>query len=178
MTREELEALLSHLDADREEAGRKYVEIRHRLIRLYEWRNVRIAAEDVADETINRVARKLQQGTVPAHTFGYFSGVAHLVYKELLRKPKGDHFPDDWPDDRRHEEEEEQDPRLELIRQCLERLPEDQRTLVLQYHQGEHNIQTRKDLAERLGLPLNALRIRVHRIRKKIEECVEARGRH
>jgi RNA polymerase sigma factor (sigma-70 family) len=172
LTREGLEALLAYLDPDREVAGEQYVSIRRRLIRLFEWRGCDVA-EDLADETINRVARRLAEGVLPANPFGYFCGVAHMVHKEFLRKgareraalESGDWHPLPEPDD-------EPDPRVERVRHCLESLPEDQRQLVLQYHQGENNIQTRKELSEKLSVPMNALRIRVHRIRKKIEECV------
>lgn len=174
LTREGLEALLSYLGPDREAAGEQYVAIRRRLIRLFEWRGCD-APEDLADETINRVARRLTEGIQPANPFGYFCGVAQMVHKEFLRKGARERAAFESGDWQALPEppEDEPDPRLNQVRHCLDCLPEDQRLLVLQYHQGENNIQARKELSDRLSIPMNALRIRVHRIRKRLEECVE-----
>jgi hypothetical protein len=45
---------------------------------------------------------------------------------------------------------------------------------VLQYYQEEKRakIEHRKRLAERLGIELNALRIRAYRIRAELYECI------
>jgi DNA-directed RNA polymerase specialized sigma24 family protein len=183
MTPEELEALLAQLDPDRERAGEIYVTVRRKLVRLFEWRGC-AAPEDLADETMNRVARRLAEGIElrSSDPYGYFCGVAHLLYKESLRRAAREQrvlaeggawapvaFDDDEPTDRR----------LDCLRRCLARLEPDQRDLVLRYHQGatsqgETNIRNRQTLARQVGLPMNALRIRVHRIRRKLESCVHA----
>ncbi len=56
----------------------------------------------------------------------------------------------------------------------MQSLPAENRELIIEYYQEEKRakIDRRKNLAERLGVPLNALRIRAHRIRAKLEECV------
>ena len=181
LTPESFEILLSQLGPDRDQAGERYETIRRKLIRLFEWRGC-AAPEDLADETINRVARRIAEGVElhSAEPYGYFCGVAHLLFKEVLRRAAREHraldssgemlFPtalpvvaDDEPDD----------PRLHCLRQCLAALPNDQRDLVLQYHQGESNIRHRKALSQELGIPMNALRIRVHRVRRKLEACLD-----
>ena len=55
--------LLEWLDPDREKAGRRYEAIRAGLIRMYVARGVS-DAEYYADETIDRVARKIDCGEV------------------------------------------------------------------------------------------------------------------
>ena len=57
----------------------------------------------------------------------------------------------------------------------MQRLTADNRKLVLQYYQEEKQakIDHRKLLAEQLGIALNALRIRAHRIRASLQECVQ-----
>ena len=50
--------LLLRLDADRDRAGEKYEDLRRKLIRYFEW-NPRFPVEALADETLDRVARKL-----------------------------------------------------------------------------------------------------------------------
>ncbi len=177
LTREEFEALLAQLDPDREKAGERYETIRRKLIRLFEWRGCD-RPEDLADETINRVARRLAEGVKfeSSDPYGYFCGVAHLVYKEVLRRSSREHRAlesGEWPPPLYvPEEEEPSDRRLDCLRHCLAQVPKDQRDLLLHYHQGENNIRNRKALASELGIPLNALRIRVHRVRRKVEDCV------
>jgi DNA-directed RNA polymerase specialized sigma24 family protein len=176
VTPESFEALLRFLDPDRDQAAVKYEAIRRRLVRLFEWRGFG-EAEDLADETMDRVARRLQEGTKVHVTdpYGYFCGVAHLVSKEVARRVARERAAlerEDWQPAPPAGDEEEEDDRLACLRHCLERLPDDQRLLVLRYHQEDDHIRSRQTLAEDLGVPMNALRIRVHRIRRKLEECV------
>ncbi len=179
LTQESFDILLSHLDPeDRERAGERYEKIRRKLIRLFEWRGC-AAPEDLTDETFNRVARRLAEGIElrSADPYGYFCGVAHLLYKEVMRRASrehrareesGDLLPPPPPP-----EEEGGDERLDCLRRCLAVLPADQRDLVLRYHQGENNISNRKALCQELKLAnMNALRIRVHRVRQKLESCL------
>lgn len=175
LTSESLEALLVFLDPDRDQAGIKYEAVRRRLVRLFEWRGFN-NSEDLADETINRVARRIQEGTEVRSTdpYGYFCGVAHLLSKEVARRAARERAAlerEEWqpalPAD-----EPEADDRLSCLRQCLRRLSEDQRILVLRYHQEADHIRSRQLLSQELGIPMNALRIRVHRVRRKLEDCV------
>lgn len=181
LTKEGFEALLAQLDPDdRDRAARLYEAIRHRLIRVFEWHGCE-DPEDLADETIDRVSRRLAEG-VELHAsdpYGYFCGVARHVYREVLRQSSrqrralesgGWPPPEPAPEaDNRH---------LECLRWCLKGLNEKERDLVLRYHQGENNIRNRRTLARELGIQPNALRIRVHRIRRKLEDCVFRRLKH
>lgn len=178
LSREALERLLALLDSDRDRAGRKYQQLRRRLVRLFEWRGARFP-EDLADETIVRVARRLEEGVEirAEDPFRYFCGVAHLVFKEVLRERKRERHlqdPANWPP-RHAEDPEPDDERMGALQECLDRLASDHRELILDYHEGERRerIENRRVMADRLGIPLNALRIRVHRIRSKLERCVE-----
>lgn len=176
MTPESFNTLLEQLDPDRQRAGERYEEIRRKLIRLFEWRGCAVP-EDLADETISRVARRMGEGVELRSNdpYGYFCGVAHLIYKEVLRRAAREHRAlesGEWPPANIEEEDETPDRRLECLRRCLSRLPADQRDIVLRYHQGENNIRNRQTLAVEMGIPINALRIRVHRVRRKLEDCV------
>ncbi|HSN88035.1 MAG TPA: hypothetical protein VL025_14855 [Thermoanaerobaculia bacterium] len=175
LTPERLDALLAFLSPDRDLAGVQYEAIRRRLVRLFEWRGCD-NPEDLADETINRVARRIHEGTpvLSPDPYSYFCGVAHLVTKEFARRAARERAAlerDEWQPIPFSEEDEE-DGRLDCLRHCLERLPHDQRQLVLRYHQEDDHIRSRQTLSQDLGIPMNALRIRVHRIRRKLEDCV------
>ena len=92
LTPEGFDALLAQLNPDRERAGEIYETIRRKLVRLFEWRGCG-SPEDLTDETINRVARRLAEGVElrSSDPYGYFCGVAHLVYKEVLRRASREH---------------------------------------------------------------------------------------
>ncbi|HET9532865.1 MAG TPA: hypothetical protein VFQ92_21095, partial [Blastocatellia bacterium] len=57
----------------------------------------------------------------------------------------------------------------------LQRLSPDNRELILQYYDKEKGakIESRKQLAERLGISVNTLRMRALRIREYLQRCVE-----
>src|ERR1700759_1242376 len=61
LTREGFDRLLDCLDPDREKAGQQYEIIRSKLIHYFDWRDCPFP-EEHADETINRVIRKLDAG--------------------------------------------------------------------------------------------------------------------
>jgi DNA-directed RNA polymerase specialized sigma24 family protein len=173
LTPEQLEALLRSLHSNREIAGELLITIRRRLIRFFEWRGSQ-RPEELTDITIDRVARQLADKlTLHSDPYAYFCGVARLVMLESGRQ--------EMREARARQEhsrmpsglEDEPDPRLNHLRHCLQALPVDQRELVLRYHQGEQRIQDRKRLCREHNIEMNALRIRVHRIRRKIETCIQ-----
>lgn len=87
MTKEGLDAFLASPDADRERAGVQYEQIRRKLLTFFRGRGV-THAEDAADETIDRVAKKLLAGEVILKVKAYLLGVARKVASEILKKTK------------------------------------------------------------------------------------------
>jgi DNA-directed RNA polymerase specialized sigma24 family protein len=177
LSAEAFEKLLALLHPDRERAGEIYVTLRAKLIRLFEWRGSE-QPETLADVTLNRVAANLAKGLVleKPDPYSYFCGVAHNVHKEYLR----DHFKkveavESGEIERRYlplQEKEEEDPRLDGLRRCLDRLPGEERQLLLDYYPDGDRIRVRQQLAQRFGTSVNALRIKVHRIRQQVEKCL------
>ena len=75
-------------------------------------------------------------------------------------------------------ESDDNQRRIELLRRCLGALPDKDRELITQYYEGDgpsSKIIKRKELALRLGLQLNALRIRACRLRERLERCLQRR---
>jgi len=177
LTPEGLEALLRSLDPDPEKAGKLYEEIRRRLIRFFEWRGCEFP-EDLVDKTIDRVAGQLARDLIlHSDPYAYFCGVARLLTLEEARQEKRKRKALEaqiWPPP---EPEDEPDSRLDHLRHCLQQLSAAHQDLVLRYHRGEQRIQDRKRLCEELDIEMNALRIRVHRLRRKIETCIQERSR-
>src|SRR6185436_10659829 len=86
LTRPALERLLAALDPDPQRAALEYERFRTRLIGLLRWWGA-VDAADLADRTLDRVARKLEQGAdVPGDSLAaYVRGVARMVYVESAR---------------------------------------------------------------------------------------------
>jgi DNA-directed RNA polymerase specialized sigma24 family protein len=170
LTQESFDALLDWLGPEREQAGQKYEQIRTRLIKIFTCRGC-WEPELLADETINRVIKRLRE--IPANFKGdqarYFYGVANKVHLEYLRRRQV--VPTVLPpiDSMRVEAE------FKCLEKCLEHLTPENRELVEQYYQSERKgkIEQRRMQAKRLGIAPNALRIRAHRIRGTLQQCVK-----
>ena len=181
ITSEDFEILLSWLDFDPEAAALKYEKIRTRLIRLLIGRGCH-EAEELADETINRVTIKAPQirGTYVGDPALYFSGVAEKVHLEWLRKQKKAGFVE-LKETGRYDEEVEPDHRYECFEKCLNALPEDLRRLIVEYYHGEKRakIEHHRELAEKWGLSVNALQTKTCRIRaglrKSVKKCMSGK---
>ena len=169
LTKEAFEQLLGWLDEDRDRAADKYEQIRIRLIKLFEIRGC-ANSEDLADDTIDRVARRVHEvaTTYEGNPALYFHGVARMVHLEYLRKqPRV--VPALYED-----AAEETERRLDCLEGCLDRLSLSNRELILHYYEDENKSaeDVRKEIAQRLGISPNAVRIRAHRIRDVLSRCV------
>jgi DNA-directed RNA polymerase specialized sigma24 family protein len=168
------DALLSLLDPhDREAAGVRYEELRTGLVRFFRWRGA-ITPEELADETLNRVARRIGEGAPVDDARVFALGVARMILlEEAKARVRDQRLIDEW---RREVESspEPDDERMACLEKCLDSLPPDSRQSILEYYTGERGskIDNRKLLAARLGMPLPSLRIRVHRLRERLEQCV------
>ena len=177
LTSEALESLLDLLGEDRDQAALEYERIRQRLTQLFIWRGCR-EPEILVDETMNRVARKVSEGLEirSEDPYTYFCGVAHLVFKEILRRDRRErqaleevkHLPVAEPPTPDAEE------RMACLERCLQTLDETDRDLILNFYQGEKSvrIKRRKALAAQLEITVNTLRVRAHRLRARLESCI------
>jgi DNA-directed RNA polymerase specialized sigma24 family protein len=173
------EALLRILGPDRDSAGEKYEEFRQRLVRLFRlWGSE--APEDAADVTIARVTAKVAAGETirSENPYAYFHGVARFVFMERLRARFRE----------RAMAAEQAAPHLNAgeggvlerraacLEKCLGRLaPEDRASLLEYYDLSERaRIDRRQAIADRLGITMTALRIRMHRERERLRPCVTA----
>jgi RNA polymerase sigma factor (sigma-70 family) len=134
----------------------------------------------MADETIIRVTRKV--GEIVASYTGspttYFYGVAKNLLHEYDRRrdislsSQAEQFIVPAP---LTEEDASSERVYECFEVCLKRLEARERKLVIKYYdgQGRAKIDGRKKLADKLGIDLNALRVRTRRIRTKLRECIQ-----
>lgn len=169
-SQETFDALLAWLDSDREQAAVKYEKIRGGLIKLFKARGC-LEPEDLTDETINRVARKLKE--IEKDFIGdpepYFYRVAKYLLMEHLRRKLPQAMPPSTTDPKRIELQ------YNCLERCIERLTKKNRDLLLRYYgaEGHDETELRRALAEELEIAPNALRIRAYRIRQTLKECLE-----
>ena len=187
-TQGSFQSFLRWLDQGADSGGKTYLEMQRRLVAYFDRKNCR-AADELADETLARVAQKLQEkgeitDLTPAH---YCYVTARFVFLEYLRHAKGTDVAleemsfssrpalaaaSPLPDPAAADKER----MLECLGLCLKKLSSFDSELILEYYQGERQekIQRRRRLGERLGLSANALTIRACRIRDRVEQCVRS----
>jgi DNA-directed RNA polymerase specialized sigma24 family protein len=134
--------------------------------------------EEHADESLNRVARKLAAGEPIVDVERYIFGVARMITREIAQQRV------------RHKaavEEMRRAPAAQVdaetvalasvLWDCLLGLPPDTRGFILRYYEGDKQarIRNRRTMSEELGIPLNALRNRALRLRERLEDCVQSR---
>lgn len=176
LTQEAFDKLLIALGGDRESGSEKYLEIRNNLTRFFEWRGCAFP-EDHADETFNRIAKKVAEGEEILNPSGYAMGVARLLFLEIIKSQQREQsaLSELGTTPEVYVEPDDGEERLECLQNCLQTLSPDNRELILQYYQGEkgEKIQNRKKLLEQFGIPVNTLRMRALRLRERLQGCVE-----
>jgi DNA-directed RNA polymerase specialized sigma24 family protein len=171
LTRDAWNRFLRALHPDAAVAASRYEQLRQRLIAMYRLRGLP-RPEDLADQAIDRVACHVIRGPNAGADLGaYLRGVAHRIaddatglghevevggaseLAELAAAPADDG-----------------DEPLDQLCRCLDDLPRLDRNTLLEYEMGSgfERIRRRKALAAELGIPMNALRVRVHRLRARL----------
>jgi DNA-directed RNA polymerase specialized sigma24 family protein len=180
LTRRALVGLLSSLNPDEERAAIAYERLRHKLIIFFSGRGC-ASAEDCADETLDRLSRRIENGETIRDLGRFAQGVARLVLSESRRS------------ERRHrqalsqaagvqpraassatrEETYTSDAALDCLRRCAAQLAAGDRELAVVYYQdsGRDQQHRRQELAARLGISVAALRLRAFRMRRVLQKC-------
>jgi DNA-directed RNA polymerase specialized sigma24 family protein len=177
---------LHWLDEGTDSGGEKYLEMRRRLVAYFDRKNC-VAPDELADETLNRVARRLEeQGAItdtPPARYCYIT--ARFVFMENLRS--GQHsetsiaeLPPLAADSvlsvppLEGSASAARERLFACLEDCLAQLASADRYLILEYYHGEQQakIKRRRGLAQSLNVTVNALSIRACRIRNKLELCV------
>jgi DNA-directed RNA polymerase specialized sigma24 family protein len=159
------------LDPDRDTAAQKYETIRASLIRIFAAKGFS-DAEDLADEVISRVCKKLPEirDSYVGERAHYFRGFVPNLIKERYRRKEipTDEFPVAEIKKTNHSDE------YECLLRCLQFLTPEKRELILDYHvyEGHDKIEQHEVMAQELGISEGALRGRAHHVRARLEECV------
>ncbi|HEX8475533.1 MAG TPA: hypothetical protein VF666_16010 [Pyrinomonadaceae bacterium] len=207
---EQFHRLLEWLDADPEQAGSLYLRIRDELVSYFRRRAAWVAAEELADATIDRVASKTdalfgsdynaEDASKASDKLPYFKAVARFIYLEYLNSHRSkatgySHEEIERYHARRNktdihespsgERKSEHELRFECMEECLAQLTEINRRMITLYYQmnslegveaqkERKASDARQELASALGIPLNTLRVRLHRVRGSLRECLFA----
>lgn len=181
LTQTGFDKLLATLDADRDAAGAKYESLRVRLIKFFEWRNCE-TAEELTDTVFDRVVRKITEGEQIQNINAYAATVAQFVFKEDCRRQtrRTQSIEDtreiaDLAETNKFLPEETDDSQMNCLEKCLKEFSDENRQLIVAYYDTDERtmIETRKRLAESLAVSLNVLRIRVCRLKAKLEDCTK-----
>jgi len=172
------DSLLDRLAADPESAH-AYEGLRLRLVCYFRLR-FPVDAEALADETIDRLARRLSDGTPVVNLAAYALGIARLIGLETATRQRREREAALTAsiESAALEAETEPDAALPALQCCLAGFDQESVSLILEYYteaSGAARIEHRQHMAERHGLTPNALRNRALRIRIALERCVRAR---
>lgn len=173
------EEILAWLDPDRDVAANLYLQLREDLANIFRWRGCD-DPEGLTDEVFDRVAKKVREvrPTYQGDPRLYFRAVANNLVKENLKKAKSQVSLEDvdlkQPITIESQDEEAAEIE-ECLQSCLQNLSTKNRELILGYYAEEKQakIDHRSELAQRLGIKLETLRVRVFRIRTSLQECIE-----
>lgn len=178
-TPEAFRGLLAWLDGGADSSGQSYVEMRRRLVSYFQRKRCP-SADDLADETLNRVARRLEEEGVirdatPSH---YCYIVAKFVFLEHLRQTNRMRASVAEAARPLMAAASEDEAWLQCLDRCLRQLSPQERRIILGYYRGSSRgkIEQRRALALGLAMTANALAIRACRIRIKLETCVQGCG--
>ena len=176
---ESFDEILAWLNPDRDVAANMYVQLRHDLAKLFIWGRC-ADPEGMTDEAFDRVAKKVHEvrQTYEGDPRLYFRAVANNLIKENFKKIKTQVSLDDvdLPEQQTIETAEETTDIEDCLQSCLRKLDSEKRKLILAYYAKEKQakIDYRHELAQRFGISVETLRVRVFRIRASLEECIES----
>ncbi len=127
--------------------------------------------EELADETIDRVARRVVniQDSYVGDKAIYFLGVMNNVHHEYLKRPTMPRLPE--PDN----DVEVKEKTHRCLEQCLDKLSPNSHRLIERYYAEDKRakIDLRKRIAAEFGIGPSTLRLRALRIRNKLQTCIE-----
>lgn len=173
--RNALEQLLRRLHPDSSAAAEQYLRLRGKLVSYFEFERFP-RADELADEVLDRVARRLHAGHDIEHPGAFALGVARLVAREARQQ--------DIEAGRKLREFvrvsavaglDNDESALKCLDGCLDRLAPESRAFILAYYSGDRadRIENRRRLAGALGVQPAALRNRALRLRAHLEKCLK-----
>jgi hypothetical protein len=156
-----------------------YERLRRRLVAFFRFRFA-AQAEALADQALDRLARRLSDGTAVDSLENYVLGIARLLVLEEENRQRKERLGavEVMRDLELHRWDGEADAAIPALRACLASLGEEGASFILGYYaadDGAARIERRQRMAAASGMTLNALRNRALRLRLSLEKCVRGR---
>jgi DNA-directed RNA polymerase specialized sigma24 family protein len=170
----DFENFLTALDPNRERAAASYLRLRERLEKYFEWRDCG-NPESLTDVVFDRTIQKIARGVDIENAEAFCISVAKFVLMEHRRAVSREQELADiavaMSNDSAGSLEES---RHQCLDKCLEQMPEEERQILVSYFDTDEQtyIRKRRQLSESMGLSANGLRIRISRLKAKLEKCL------
>jgi RNA polymerase sigma factor (sigma-70 family) len=184
MKTEDWTRFLKWLNPDPDLAAQIYEAIRQKLI-SYFIRRACSDSEGLADQTIDRVIRLLSSlnGSLPDNQLRYCYGIAKYIHREYWRiqvNPNRGTVTDREPNPYRAESAEGHEVIEKCLYLCLQKLDERKRETFIRYYLTETQAKNefRQQLADKLGITINALRLQMLRLKTELRICITECQQH
>lgn len=176
LTSDSFVKLLRALSADEAEAARLYTKLHESLVNFFKLKGIS-APDKAADETLDRIPERITPETKHEDIRFIAFSVAKFVFLEKIRQEKrrtraGENFYQQQGTVDRFGEKDEYEP----LRECFNSLYQHEKELLVNYFAdlaGDELSAHRQKLADREGIDLNALRNRISRLRRRLEDCIK-----
>lgn len=175
---EALEALLTRLDPDSGEAGKKYLQLRDKLARHCFKTHEFLRADELADKTLSILAKKLSSKDEHIEKpESYAFTILDILLLANSRRRKTVLLPENFPGGDNPErtviKKMDGEKEVKCFWRCLDRLSPEKRSLFLAYNPCEecNREEIRRQIANVLGITVETLRTRMNRLRRKMEKC-------
>jgi DNA-directed RNA polymerase specialized sigma24 family protein len=175
-TSESLSRLLEAFSNDQAAAGVAYAKLRDSLVRFFRLKGDN-NPDDAADETLDRVGKKLLQNPEIDDLTKYSFAVARFIFLERLKRSQKEKVAAEgfYADRTAIKTEAETDDFLPF-RECFNSLTDKEKTVLQAYFADvspSNLFAERRKLTEEYNISLNNLRLKVFRLRQRLENCVK-----
>jgi DNA-directed RNA polymerase specialized sigma24 family protein len=181
LTSESLNLLLARFSEDERQAAVAYTDLRDSLVRFFALKGDS-EPEAAADETLDRTALKVAAGTPIDNVTKYSFGVARLIFLERMRLARKEKIAaEDFYTGKEVSFIDAETDDFKFFRECFDRLPTAERTFLQSYFTDapyEKLIETRRRLTSEAGISINQIRVKVSRLRKRLENCVRIKRKN
>lgn len=174
---EEFRALLARLDPNETEATKKYQHLRENLVRHCFKAHEFLRADELADQTLDVLARKLSSEDIvklDSYAFKILDNL--LLANHRRRRPTillSENIPAKDNPERTVIEKIDGEQKVECFLQCVRRLRTTERWLLFAYNPHEECDveERRRQIAIKLGIGAGTLRVRMSRLRTRMFRC-------
>jgi RNA polymerase sigma factor (sigma-70 family) len=162
---EQVDLLLGSLEPHLPDSVQRYKHLRLNLVKYFAWKRCD-DPEELADEVISRVIKKLSTGEeiYSENPYTYIYGIAKNVFREYLRSLENERDLSETLLVQHSRQEQIEDCR----RNCLLKLSPEKLEILQEYYLSTEG---REAQAQEAHISLNALRLQVHRIRQELRAC-------